>query len=34
MDNSKQTPTLGTQGTGRRQRKENTQHRKLKTSSI
>jgi hypothetical protein len=30
MDNSKQLPTLGTHGTGRRQRKENTQHRILK----
>jgi hypothetical protein len=30
MDNSKQLPTLGTHGTGRRQRKENIQHRKLK----
>jgi hypothetical protein len=30
MDNSKQLVTLATQGTGRRQRKQNTQHRKLK----
>ena len=30
MDNSKELPTLGTHGTGRRQRNENTQHRILK----
>jgi hypothetical protein len=30
MHNSKQLVTLGTQGTERRQRKENTQHRILK----
>ena len=30
MDNSKQLVTLTTQGTERKQRKQNTQHRKLK----
>jgi hypothetical protein len=30
MNNSKQPVTLGTQGTERRQRKQNTQHKKLK----